>query len=48
MEVRLSMQKMEQIQEASVIVMALSCDIYAGTDSRERKELNIWAHGLGM
>lgn len=48
MEVRLSMQKVEQIQEASVIVIALSCDTYTGTDRRERKKLNIWAHGLGM
>lgn len=47
-EVRLSMQEMEQIQEASVIVITLSCDTYTGTDRRERKELNIWAHGLGM
>jgi hypothetical protein len=31
MEVRLSMEKMEQIQEASVIVIAISCDTYTRT-----------------
>lgn len=48
MEVRLSMQKMEQIQEASVIFITLSCDTHTGTDSREREKLNILTHGLGM
>ena len=37
MEICLSMEKMEQIQEASVIIITLSCDTYTRTEAGKGK-----------